>query len=188
MLSIYLALIDSPSDKELFNEIYQQNIKLMKRTAYSIVGDWNLVDDVIQEAMLTIANKIVRFRELGVNQQAPLITIITRNTAINLIKKENRQRGNGDSVDYNGNDIVLVADDDISIRENYQYILSSINSLDAIYSDVLMLKYVYEYDTKTISEMLGVSIRTVDSRIYRGKKILAKMMEDVYGLQESTKQ
>lgn len=45
-----------------------------------------------------------------------------------------------------------------------------------------MLKYVYGYDSKTISEMLGISIRTVDSRIYRGKKMLAKMMEDIYGL------
>lgn len=187
MLSIYLALIDSPSDKELFKEIYHQNIKLMKRVAYSIVGNRNLVDDAVQEAMLMIAKKIERFHGLSVNKQASLITIIARNTAINLIKKETMQRGNGDSVDYNGNDIVLVADDDISLRENYQYILSSINSLDAIYSDVLMLKYVYGYDTKTISEMLGVSIRTVDSRIYRGKKMLAKMMEDIYGLQESFK-
>lgn len=187
MLNIYLALIDSPSDKELFKEIYQQNIKLMKRVAYTIVGDRNLVDDAVQEAMLTIAKEIERFRGLGINQQASLITIIARNTSKNLIKKENRQRGNSDSVDYNGDEIVLAAYDDISLRENYQYILSSINSLDAIYSDVLMLKYVYGYDIKTISEMLGVSIRTVDSRIYRGKKMLAKMMEDVYGLQESFK-
>ncbi len=63
MLSIYLALIDSPSDKELFKEIYHQNIKLMKRVAYSIVGNRNFVDDVVQEAMLMIAKKSKDFMD-----------------------------------------------------------------------------------------------------------------------------
>lgn len=182
MLSIYLALIDEPSDRELFKEIYQQNIKLINRTAYSVISDRNLAEDAAQETLLTVAIKIERFHGLSSNQQAALVTIITKNTAINLMKKENRQHGSGNSVDFGGEAIVLSVHDDISLRENYQYILSSINSLDAIYSDVLMLKYVYGYDSKTISEMLGISIRTVDSRIYRGKKMLAKMMEDIYGL------
>ena len=59
-------------------------------------------------------------------------------------------------------------------------ILSAINSLEPIYSDVLILKYVYGYDTRTVSEMLGVPSRTVESRIYRGKKLLAKMLEGEY--------
>lgn len=188
MLSIYLALIDLPSDKELFKELYRQYEKLINRTAYSIISDRSLAEDAAQETLLTVALKIERFHGLSSNQQAALITIITKNTAINLIKKENKQHGNGDSVAFDGEAMVLAVYDDISLRENYQYILSSINSLDAIYSDVLMLKYVYGYDSKTISEMLGISIRTVDSRIYRGKKMLAKMMEDIYGLQEITKQ
>lgn len=188
MLSIYLALIDPPSDKELFKKIYQQHKKLMNRIAYTIVGNENLVEDAVQETLLTIALKIERFHGLSTNQQAALITIITRNNSINLIKKENRQHGNGDSVDSNGETIMLAVVDDISLRENYQYILSSIHSLEDIYSDVLMLKYVYGYDVKTISEMLGITIKTIDSRIYRGKKMLAKMMEDNYGSQKITKQ
>lgn len=189
MISIYLAMtmVDNPSDKELIGDLWNQHMKLMKQTAYSVIKNSSLSDDAVQEALIRIALKIEKFHGLSTSRQAALITIITRNAAINLIKQENRQHGNGDSVDFNGDTIVMVADDDISLRENYQYILSSIKPLEVIYSDVLMLKYVYGYDVKTISDILGISIRTIDSRIYRGKKMLAEMMEDTYGLQRSTK-
>lgn len=114
----------------------------MKKTAYAIIKNKSLVDDAVQETLLTMALNIEKFHGLSTSQQAALITIITRNATINLIKKEAKQHGNGDSVDFNSDTIVMVADDSISLRENYQYILSSIKSLEAIYSDVLMLKYV----------------------------------------------
>lgn len=187
MLSIYLAMIEVSGDKELLKSLCNQHMKLMKKTAYAIIKNRSLVDDAVQETLLTMALNIEKFHGLSTSQQAALITIITRNATINLIKKEAKQHRNVDYVDFNSDTIVMVADDSISLRENYQYILSSIKSLEAIYSDVLMLKYVYGYDVKTISEMLGVTIKTIDSRIYRGKKILGKMMEGIYGLQRSTK-
>ncbi len=135
MLAICLALIDEPSDKELFMELYHNHKLLMKSAAFRALNNRCLVEDAVQEALLTIASKIERFHGLSADQQAALITIITRNTAI--------------------------------------------NSLDNIYSDVLMLKYVYGYDCRTISEMFHVSTRTIESRIYRGKKLLAKVVSEI---------
>lgn len=123
MLGVYLAMIDLPSDKELFEAMCQKHMKLMKQTAYTVIKNKNLVDDAVQETLLTMAQKIENFHGLSINQQAALITIITRNATINLIKKENKQHGNGDSVELNDNMIVLVADDAISVRENFEYIL-----------------------------------------------------------------
>ena len=182
MLSIYLALIDEPSDKDLFKEIYYKYRTLMKRAAYSILNNSSLTEDAVSETLLIIAKNVGKFRSLGMNERAALITVISRNAAINLAKRENRQRGDADTVSIEGEEIILKAEDNITLRENYRQILFAIKSLDAIYSDVLILKYVYCYDCKSISEMLGISARTVESRIYRGKKMLAKMMEEKYGL------
>ena len=182
MLSICLALIDEPSDKDLFKEIFYKYKSLMKRAAYSILNNSSLTEDAVSETLLIIAKKIEKFRNLSANQRAALIIVISRNVAINLAERENRQRGDADTVSIEGEEIILKAEDNITLRENYRHILVAINSLDAIYSDVLILKYVYGYDCKSISEMLGISARTVESRIYRGKKMLAKMMEEEYGL------
>ena len=182
MLSIYLALIDEPSDKDLFKEIYYKYRTLMKRAAYSILNNSSLTEDAVSETLLIIAKNVGKFRSLGMNERAALITVISRNAAINLAKRENRQRGGADTVSIEGEGIILKAEDNITLRENYRQILFAIKSLDAIYSDVLILKYVYGYDCKSISEMLGISTRTVESRIYRGKKMLAKMMEEEYEL------
>ena len=183
MIGLYLALADKPGEKELFREIFRYRSKLMYRTAYSVLKNTALAEEAVQESLLTIAAHIGDFFDHDSNHTAALITIIVRNKAISLQRKENSERGR-DTVNYDDETANISVSDEISIRENYNAVLSAIRSLDVIYSDTLLLKYVYGYDSKTISDILGVSVRTVDSRIYRGKKLLSEKMEGCYGLQK----
>lgn len=183
MIGFYLALVEKPSDKELFKEIFRYSSKLMYKTAYSVLKNNALAEEAVQESLLTIAAHIAEFSDCDSNHTAALITIIVRNKAISLQRKENSERGR-DTVNYDDEKVNIKVSEDISLKENYDAVLSAIKSLEVIYSDVLILKYVYGYDSRTISEMFGVSVRTVDSRIYRGKKLLAEKMEGCYGLQK----
>lgn len=183
MIGFYFALVDKPSDKELFKEIFRYSSKLMYRTAYSVLKNSALAEEAVQESLLTIAAHIGDFSDHDSNHTAALITIIVRNKAISLQRKENSERGRN-TVNYDEENVNISVSDEISLKENYEAVLSAIRSLDVIYSDALLLKYVYGYDSKTISEIYGVSVRTVDSRIYRGKKLLSEKMEGCYGLQK----
>lgn len=186
MLGFYLALIDEPTDKELFKSIYRINKKLMYKTAFKAISDRELAKDAVQESLLKIARNIKKFQDHDSDRTAALITVITRNTAISLQRKELKEREISGSPNREKeiNPVIL---DEITIRENYETVLNAIKSLEDIYSDVLMLKYVYGYDSKTISDMFDVSVRTVESRLYRGRKLLAEKLEEAYGLQESIK-
>ena len=61
-----------------------------------------------------------------------------------------------------------------------QKLLDAVNELEDIYSDILTLKYVYGYSNDDITKLLGMPKRTVESRIYRGKKMLIEKLEGYF--------
>lgn len=54
-----------------------------------------------------------------------------------------------------------------------------INSIQEIYREVIILKYISGYSQEEISEILGIPIGTVKSRIYRGVGELRKLLKEV---------
>lgn len=54
-----------------------------------------------------------------------------------------------------------------------------INSIDEIYIEVIVLKYISGYSQEEISEILNIPLGTVKSRIYRGLKNLRERIGEV---------
>ena len=52
----------------------------------------------------------------------------------------------------------------------------NIRSLDPIYRDILLLKYLYEYDNGTIAAMTGIAEATVRVRLMRAKEKLSELL------------
>lgn len=80
----------------------------------------------------------------------------------------------------------VIPKEDIEIHGHYndQYnFFEEINSIDEIYKEVIILKYVSGYSQEEIAEILDIPIGTVKSRIYRGLRDLRKLLkEDNYEL------
>ena len=184
MLAACMALIDEPSDKELFKRIFRQNKKLMYKVAFSILKNRTLAEEALQESLIAIAYNIKKFNDPNSDRTAALITIIARNKAISLQRREHKERGGETTINID-EEIEIIDLDEMTIRENFDAVISAIKSLNTIYSDVMMLKYVYGYDVKTISGIFDVPEKTIESRLYRGRKQFAEKMEDLYGSQKS---
>ncbi len=58
MLSLYLAVLDDQSKEEQFIDVYNIYKRLVYHTAYKIMGDSYLAEDVLQEVFLYVAKKI----------------------------------------------------------------------------------------------------------------------------------
>lgn len=56
---------------------------------------------------------------------------------------------------------------------------NELNSINEIYSEVLILKYIVGYSESEISSIMDIPIGTVKSRTYRGLRILRKKIEEV---------
>ena len=64
LLSLYLAALDNQSSEEQFIDVYNTYKRLVYHTAYKIMGDSYLAEDVLQEVFLYVAkNFSVRRQE-----------------------------------------------------------------------------------------------------------------------------
>ena len=54
MLSLYLAVLDDQSNEEQFIDVYNTYKRLVYHTAYKIMGDSYLAEDVLQESFVSL--------------------------------------------------------------------------------------------------------------------------------------
>lgn len=177
MLGFYLTLIDEPSDKEKFTEIYYEYKDMMFYKAMSILHNEALAEEAVQDSFLKIAKNISGISLAVCSKTAAFVVIIIRNTSINILKAEHLNEK--EILDDSFEDISRDALREVFSDVGYKTLVDEIAKLDAIYSDILTLKLLYEYDTPQICEILGIQKRTAESRIYRGKNMLKARLEEI---------
>lgn len=176
MVGFYLTLIDEPSNRDKFKEIYNNYKNMMFRTAMNVTNNFTLAEDAVQESFFKIAKNISRIQYPVCNKTAAFIMIIVRNTSIDILKAEHIERNT--EINDEIPDISMDVLNRIVSKEGYNFLVSIVKELDNIYSDVLMLRFVYDYDVSSIAEMLNIPGKTVETRIYRGKKILKEKLKE----------
>ena len=138
-----------------------------------------LAEEAVQESFLKIAKNISKISVPVCSKTASFIVIIVRNTSLDMIKQEHIAEN--EQLSYDTPDISMDVLNNLVSKDGYDRLIDIVNELDTIYSDVLMLKLVYGYDTDSIVKLLNVPKRTIESRIYRGKKLLQCRLEEEYG-------
>lgn len=150
--------------------LYEKYSRAMYTTAYRITNDFELAEDVLQEAFIKVFRHIKGFRQestLG----AWIKTIVVR-TALSHIKKQ----PNTEELDQNHlKDLVDWGD-----YLEAEYLEKAIHELPEGYRAVFVLIEVEGYSHKEVAEMLGISIGTSKSQLFHAKKRLresiSKMM------------
>ncbi len=178
MLSFCAALVHKPSDKQKFLQIYHYYRNIMYAKAMSILHNPALAEEAVQESFFSISRNISKILPADSPKTLSLVVIIVRNASLNILKKE--QLDQTEAIDENTADISSDVLSRVISNQGYEYLLSLINSLDDIYKDVLTLKLTMGYSSSEIAELLGVPVNTVNSRVFRGKKILQKKLEGYY--------
>ena len=185
MLAACMALIDDPSDNERFLEIYAAYKDVVYDTAMSVLKNESLAEEAMQDTFLKIAAKIIDIPKVKSSRTASFVIIIAKNMSLDRLKKEHIDEIV--PLDENTEDI---SEDILSktiFKEGRDLLASAVNELKDTYSSVLLLKYVYDYDNDTIAQTLKIPKRTVETRIYRGKKILREKLEEHYGKSDVNK-
>lgn len=170
MLSVYLALIDEPSDKEKFERLYLTYRQDMYSIAYSILHNSFDAEDAVQQAFLAIANNYKKISSLSGQEIRRCFVIIIRNAFYNGNKRRTERTTELDDSTPMKSDFFEKFDlDDLK---------NAILKLPQIYKDVIYLQHIYGFTVKEISKMLGISKETVWKRTERAKKILKSILEE----------
>ncbi|MGH1432880.1 MAG: RNA polymerase sigma factor [Lewinella sp.] len=163
-------LIDACLDNDRLaqKELYDRYSRAMYTAAYRITSDFELANDVLQEAFVKIFRHLAGFRRestLG----AWIKTIVVR-TALSRMRREIRMET---LEDYHHKDQVV----DWGHHLDADYLEKAIQALPAGYRSVFVMIEVEGYAHKEVAEMLGISVGTSKSQLFYAKKKLRKSLE-----------
>lgn len=175
MLSLFLALIDEESDKELFTRVYEQYQKQMYSVAYKILKDEQLSEDATHDVFIRIAINIKILRKVRVEAVRSYLLISARNAALDILKKRNKI--NTVNIDNFFSLQDVKASDAFDNLGEDKIIVSVLAQLPTTYTDVMYLRLVADLSDKEIAQYLNRNINTVRQQFKRGKKIFAELYE-----------
>ena len=69
--------------------------------------------------------------------------------------------------------------EELEIKENYNQVVKAIENLDEKYSTTLYLVFCKELTVNEVAEMMGISAKTVYTRLARGKALLLESLEGI---------
>ena len=84
MLAMYLAVLDDRSSEEQFIDVYNTYKRLVYHTAYKIMGDSYLAEDVLQEVFLYVAKNFSKIHRENCHELAAYLVSCSRSRAYDM--------------------------------------------------------------------------------------------------------
>ena len=180
MLHFLLSISDENSHEKIIH-IFNKYHNYMMRYAVSrfeSIGRSNFLNDA-EDAVQNTFMKITRYIEKidfsrGENDVKNYCLAILNNEICNVLSDEEPV------FDFPG-EFSLEKEynivEKLSIQENYAKVVSAIEDLDEKYSTTLYLVFCKEMTVNEIADMMGISTKTVYTRLERGKKLLLESLK-----------
>ncbi len=170
MLAMYLAVLDDRSSEEQFIGVYNTYKRLVYHTAYKIMGDSYLAEDVLQEVFLYVAKNFSKIHRENCHELAAYLVSCSRSRAYDMLRKQ-REEPLEEVPD--APDDAPVSDDAVVSTDNIQHLTELISQMKPMYRDPLHL-LAMGYTNREIAESLGLTDEVVRMWLFRGRKLLWK--------------
>ena len=176
MLDSLLSVLETEEEKILIEKLFCEYESQMFSVAYSILQHRQEAEDVVENAFLKVIEQMANLHlDINIHTQA-LLTIITKNIALNEIKKQKRQLDHEIDID----DIETIPAPEFKGSLSYSKIKELINKLPSDLKHVVIMRYILGYTSEETAKLLDISSSAVYKRISASKKLLIKLMEDSY--------
>jgi RNA polymerase sigma-70 factor (ECF subfamily) len=168
-----------------FEELALQHLEPMYSAALRLTKNERDAEDLVQDTFMRAYRFFDKF-ERGTNMKAWLFKILT-NTFINRYRRRVKERTVVEGAERETVHERFISRDATEYAANpEQYfferllsddILGAIDQLPIDFRLVVILADLQEFSYKEIAEILGCPVGTVMSRLYRGRKLLQKMLK-----------
>jgi RNA polymerase sigma-70 factor (ECF subfamily) len=146
-----------------------------------LVGRRDLVDDLVQETWLRVLERGHSYD--GQSRFEPWLFTVARNLALDFMRK--RRVLSLDSNDSPEQDLAPLSPvshapspfEQAARTEDAQRLAHSLQMLEPIYREALVLRFQEDLSLQEMAGVIGASVSTVSSRIYRGLAALRAQME-----------
>ncbi len=178
------ALMDKAKngDVDAFAELFEPLREMVYAVAYRVVGP-NDADDVVMETYLKAWQALPRFG--GRASLKTWLYRITHNCAVDFVRKSSRRKERVLTAEEEegrerqfADEKQPTPDEVLSQRETVQDVQAALKRLPDMHRITLELRYADGMSYSEIAAATGVSIGTVMSRIFNGKRKLRKILEE----------
>ena len=170
MLLFLLETLDDNDDKLLFSELYHEYKKSMLYAAYQILHDKDKSEDAVQQAFINIINQFSVIKKLNPQHIKPYFITAAKNTAKNILRSEAKYILSDDICTSAKSNISII--DEVVEKISTEELADWIGKLPEIYTQVLILAYIYDLNDKQIAKQLQISATTVRKRKERARTYL----------------
>jgi RNA polymerase sigma-70 factor (ECF subfamily) len=159
-------------DKEALQLLLRRNWTWLKGLVYSIVGNADDVDDVLQDICVRVITKIDSLREP--ERFRPWLAVLARRQALRYRQQKTRRPIplNEELAELKCDEKAQQILENIEQKEQYQLILEAVRSLPEKYRQVFMLEYAGDLTYGQIAEILDIPFTTVQIRLVRARRMI----------------
>lgn len=168
MIAIYLSSIEDEEQRNKFEQLYYKYRNLMYYIASGILKNETDAEDAVQEAFFRIARNMDKVGELDDSATKNFVAIIAKREALRIVEKSSRY-GIDDEME-----LEKIVDKNSQFTTNS--VVEAIKAMPQEFSTLMSLKYVFGYSGKEIAEITGLTEVNVRQKLFKGKKILEKMI------------
>ncbi|BAD39166.1 RNA polymerase ECF-type sigma factor [Symbiobacterium thermophilum IAM 14863] len=178
-----LAFAAQQGDMDAFAALVERHKGRVYRTLYQVVGDAADAQDLAQEVFVKV------FRNLGSYRGDAAFTTwlhrVTLNVAFDWLRARKRRPLTVPLEPPPGEEEHRQADlpspeagpEELTLREERRRRLrDAIDRLSPDYKEVVLLYHFYHLSYQQIADRLGVPVRTVETRLYRARANLKRML------------
>lgn len=160
------------SDKEALQRLLTRNWPWLKGLVYSILGDADEVDDVLQDICVRVISKIDTLREP--ERFRPWLAVLARRLALRHRQQKARRPGSlqHEIAELQCDEKARQLFEKIEQKEQCRQILETVQSLPEKYRQVFMLAYAGDLTYGNIAEILDIPVTTVQIRLVRARRMV----------------
>ncbi|CAN7165814.1 RNA polymerase sigma factor [Paenibacillus sp. LjRoot56] len=159
-------------DETAFRELIARYRPYILQTISAIVRHQKDAEDLSQEVWTRIYFSLPRYEKKGLKTW---MTRIAVNRAIDFKRATSRRKedsvaGFEEALSSAGpTPSELSVEQEVLIRETTEFVRHKLHQIPANYQDVLLAYYIHQQSYQDIADAQGITIKTVESKLYRAK-------------------
>ncbi|MFS0863592.1 sigma-70 family RNA polymerase sigma factor [Fredinandcohnia sp. 179-A 10B2 NHS] len=169
---------ESLTNELLIEKLIDEYSDMVKRLSYTYVKDWQVAEDITQEVFIACYKSLGHFRkDCSYKNWIYKININKCKDFLKgkwLVPKEFLEK-----LFLNENQKSLSTEERVMLINEERILSQNVLSLPVRYREIIILYYYEDMKMKEISDLTGLHIATIKTRLSRAKKILRKIYEGV---------
>jgi RNA polymerase sigma-70 factor (ECF subfamily) len=170
MSTATLSNVTSARLTEELDRLFREHYQLVYRTAYGVTGNREDAQDVLQTLFLRLLRQKYP-ADLTSNPKAYLYRAAV-NLSLNTIRQQKRRPSVELAEDL---EKTVPAARSTEAEEIHKRLYEAVAELDAETAEILILRYVHNYDVSEIATMLGKSRSVIAVRLFRSRARLKRL-------------